>query len=63
MVEGTGLMDLVPTLVVQSSCEYTVAATSLEKSASRDRKTSDGCILSAQRQRRLVRVAGLFGTS
>ena len=48
MVDGTFWMDLVPTLVVQSCCEYVVAATSLLKSANKDRKTNNGCMLSAQ---------------
>ena len=59
MVEGTLWMDLVPTLVVQSCCEYVAAATNLLKSASRDRKTINGCMLSAQREKYLARVVGL----
>ena len=63
MVEGTDLMDLVPTLVVQSSCEYAEAATNLLRSVSRDRKKINDCMLSAQRQMCLARVAGLHEAS
>ena len=59
MVEGTGLTDLVPTLVVQSCCEYVEAAARLLNSASTDRKTVNSCILSAQGQKRPARVARL----
>ena len=56
-------MDLVPNLVVQSCCEYVAAATKLPKNASRDRKTIDNCMLSAQIQTCLANVAGLRGRS
>ena len=59
MLEGTLWIDLVPTLVVQSCCEYVVAATDLLKSASSDRKRINGCMLSAQRERFLARVVRL----
>ena len=59
MLEGTFEMDLVPTLVVQSCCEYVVATTSSLKSASRDRKTINGCMLSAQTERYLAGVVRL----
>lgn len=59
MLEGTLWIDLVPTLVVQSCCEYVVAATGLLTSASSDRKTMNGCMFSAQRERYLARVVRL----
>lgn len=57
---GTGLMDLVPTLVVQSCCVYADAAAPRLTSASTDRKMSEDRMF---RILFLARVAGLRTTS
>lgn len=60
MVVGTGLMDLVPTLVVQSCCVYADAAAPRLTSASTDREMSEDRMF---RILFLARVAGLRTTS
>ena len=63
VVEGTGLIDLVPALVVQSCCEYVAAAARLLNSATKARKTINGCMMLASRHRSLARIARLRSKS
>ena len=57
MVEGTGLTDLVPALVVQSCCEYVAAAARLLNSVAKVRKTINGCMMTVPRQKSSARIA------